>query len=92
MPFVEDTAPFLADFGVDVVRAGGATFRALHDQPGADDFGIRTARHSLTFFAADAAGIEEGEGVAVEGVAYTVLTAPEPSLDGKLATVAVSPA
>jgi hypothetical protein len=91
MPFVEDTSVFLADFGVDVVRADGSTFRALHDQPSADNFDIRAPHHSLTLFLAAAPGIEEGEPLAVAGVAYTVLAAPEPIGDGVCAMLAVAP-
>jgi len=92
MAFVEDTAVFLADFGVDVVRADGSTFRALHDQPGVDAFDLRSAHHSLTFFLADAPGLEEGEALAVAGVAYAVLAAPAPIGDGARAVVEIAPA
>ena len=92
MAVVEDTSVFLADFGVDVVRTGAPTFRALHDQPSRDAFDIRAAHHTLTFFPADAEGLAEGEGVVVDGVAYTVLEKPERGQDGKTAVVSIAPA
>lgn len=91
MAFTEDTRAFMADFGVDVQRAAGFSFRAHHFLPGADAFGMRVERHTLVFFVDEAKGLEEGEPVVIDGVRYRVLSAPTPGEDGKTAIAEIAP-
>lgn len=76
MAFVEDTAPFLADFGVDAVLAGQAV-RGIFDAAYATAFGGMVDGNGPTFMLPASVAAQRGQTLLIGASAYTV-TGVEP--------------
>lgn len=85
MPYAEDPALYLADFGVACVGPGAVAFTALLNQPDelvqlADVGGI--SRSFELVYPSAAITLTRGAAVTVAGVAYSVREAPRQLSDG----------
>lgn len=88
MTFAADASLFLADFGEDLPRNGGAAVRVIFDEPGGvafaklygnvDDGMVHMTRPAVT---AAAGSIATGDTLVRNGVTYQV-TDLDPSADG----------
>lgn len=72
MAFAEDTAPYFAEFGVEVILPSGSHTRGLFDAPYAEQFGIAGASPGVVVREADIGRLQPGEVVAVDGRLYRV--------------------
>lgn len=64
---------------------GGAPFGVLFDRSPADPFGtgaVDSARHDVSFVAANAPGLAEGGTLVIDGAAYTVASGVQPDAGG----------
>lgn len=67
------------------VYQGGAPFGVLFDRSPADPFGtgaVDSARHDVSFVAANAPGLAEGGELAINGTAYIVATGVQADAGG----------
>lgn len=67
------------------VHNGGAPFGVLFDLSPADPFGtgaVDSARHDVSFVAANAPGLAEGSELAINSIAYIVATSVQPDAGG----------
>lgn len=67
------------------VYNGGTPFGVLFDRSPADPFGtgaVDSARHDVSFVAANAPGLAEGSELAINGIAYIVATSVQPDAGG----------
>ncbi|HCE28484.1 MAG TPA: hypothetical protein DET46_06690 [Comamonadaceae bacterium] len=67
------------------VHNGGAPFGVLFDRSPADPFGtgaVDSARHDVSFVAANAPGLAEGGTLVIDGAAYTVASGVQPDAGG----------
>lgn len=67
------------------VYNGGAPFGVLFDRSPADPFGtgaVDSARHDVSFVAANAPGLAEGGTLVIDGAAYIVATSVQPDAGG----------
>lgn len=67
------------------VHNGGAPFGVLFDRSPADPFGtgaVDSARHDVSFVAANAPGLAEGGTLVIDGAAYIVATSVQPDAGG----------
>lgn len=72
MAFVEDTAPFLADFGV-AATVGGVSLTGIFDNAYADPFGIVASASPVLLIVSSAApSAAVGNTVVVGGITYTI--------------------
>lgn len=67
------------------VHNGGAPFGVLFGRTPADPFGtgaVDSARHDVSFVAANAPGLAEGGTLVIDGAAYIVATSVQPDAGG----------
>lgn len=67
------------------VYNGGGPFGVLFDRSPADPFGtgaVDSARHDVSFVAANAPGLAEGGTLVIDGAAYIVATSVQPDAGG----------
>lgn len=67
------------------VHNGGTPFGVLFDRSPADPFGtgaVDSARHDVSFVAANAPGLAEGGTLVIDGAAYTVASGVQPDAGG----------
>ena len=67
------------------VYNGGTPFGVLFDRSPADPFGtgaVDSARHDVSFVAANAPGLAEGGTLVIDGAAYIVATSVQPDAGG----------
>ena len=67
------------------VYNGGTPFGVLFDRSPADPFGtgaVDSARHDVSFVAANAPGLAEGGTLVIDGAAYTVASGVQPDAGG----------
>lgn len=82
--FVEDLAPFFADFGLLAVSAGQSA-KVLFEMPGEEIFSgmQQSTEYAITYRSTDLPGLAAGSSTTVDGVDYTVRQII-PQDDGKL--------
>lgn len=83
MAFVEDFAPYFADFGVAGTLAGTAV-RGLLDVETVDDFGVVTQTTSYLMEPTTAVTPAVGQALVADGVTYTVRQVQLEPPDGAL--------
>lgn len=92
MPFTEDPAVFLADWGVPCVF-GASSFLALLDQPDSatllEPAHVMSREYELRYITAQAVLTRQQTGT-VNGVAFKVREAPQQVADGVFSTVRVT--
>lgn len=92
MPFIEDLAIFLADFGLPCT-AGAVSFVGLLDQPDEILALGRADAHSRQYeltYRSDQVTLTRGQAVVVSFVAYTVREAPRQVGDGAFSRALLS--
>lgn len=89
MPFTEDTATFLADWGVPC-QAGAVSFVGMLDQPdelmNLQRVAVHSRQYDLTYRTADVE-LSREDAVTVNGQAYKVREAPRQIDDGAFSRV-----
>lgn len=84
MRMLSDSVPSVLA-NATAVHNGGAPFGVLFDRSPADPFGtgaVDSARHDVSFVAANAPGLAEGSELAINSIAYIVATSVQPDAGG----------
>jgi len=71
MAFIEDHAPFLADFAVSAVKNGATAVAGLFDKAYGEAFGL-IAGNDPVFRCLSSVGMARGNTLVIGGVTYTV--------------------